>query len=158
MDKENGENTEGGTNSSKLSNPPDPSTLLDAASLFGKYPSVRPSPPKDLFLSAYWPRNDSSNTANAANLFAAAGGAYGLGGHPAMPFGLLPPTSGRGVPSYSPSSTTAAAAYSNAYTNTLSVAASQAASLGIPAASKQNIPFFTQARLMADKNYEFTSR
>lgn len=37
MDKENGENTEGGSNSSKLSNPPDPSALLDAASLFGEY-------------------------------------------------------------------------------------------------------------------------
>lgn len=88
-----------------------------------------------LIFIAYWPRSDASNPTNAANLFAATGGGYGLGTHPSLPFGLLPPTSGRGVPSY-PSSTTAAAAYSNAYTNTLSVAASQAASLGIPAASK----------------------
>lgn len=48
---------------------------------------------------------------------------------------MLPPTSGRGIPGY-PASSSAAAAYNNAYTNTLSVAASQAASLGIPAASK----------------------
>ncbi|KAF5304691.1 hypothetical protein FQA39_LY09468 [Lamprigera yunnana] len=117
MDKENGENTEGGTNSSKLSNAPDPSTLLDAASLF-----------------AYWPRTDNPNATNAANMFASTAGGYGLGAHPSLPFGLLPTTPGRGIPPY-PTSTTAAAAYNNAYTNTLSVAASQAASLGIPAAS-----------------------
>ncbi|KAK5647311.1 hypothetical protein RI129_002203 [Pyrocoelia pectoralis] len=119
MDKENGENTEGGSNSSKLSNTPDPSTLLDAASLF-----------------AYWPQGDNTNAANAANMFATTAGAaaYGLGPHPGMPFGLLPSGATRGIPSY-PTSTTAAAAYNNAYTNTLSVAASQAASLGIPAAS-----------------------
>ncbi|KAK9720743.1 hypothetical protein QE152_g21907 [Popillia japonica] len=116
MDKENGKSSEGGSGSSKLSNPPDPTALLDAASLF-----------------AYWPRNDANST-NAANLFATAGGAYGLTPHPAMPFGMLPPTPGRGVPPFPPTSS-AAAAYNNAYTNTLSVAASQAASLGIPAAS-----------------------
>uniref|UniRef100_A0A1Y1K1D1 MBD domain-containing protein n=1 Tax=Photinus pyralis TaxID=7054 RepID=A0A1Y1K1D1_PHOPY len=120
MDKENGENTEGGSNSSKLSNTPDPSTLLDAASLF-----------------AYWPQGDNTNAANAANMFATSAGAaaYGLGPHPGMPFGLLPSSSSRGMPPGYPTSTTAAAAYNNAYTNTLSVAASQAASLGIPAAS-----------------------
>lgn len=36
MDKENGKSSEGGSGSSKLSNPPDPTALLDAASLFGK--------------------------------------------------------------------------------------------------------------------------
>ncbi|XP_025835871.1 uncharacterized protein LOC112906246, partial [Agrilus planipennis] len=94
-----------------------------------------------LFLfSAYWPRSESSGAAaaaaaaNAANLFAATGGAYGLAPHPSLPFGMLPPTSSRGMPSY-PTATSAAAVYSNAYSNTLSVAASQAASLGIPAAS-----------------------
>ncbi|GJQ86804.1 hypothetical protein Trydic_g5593 [Trypoxylus dichotomus] len=116
MDKENGKSSEGSSGSSKLSNPPDPTALLDPASLF-----------------AYWPRNDA-NSANAANLFATAGGTYGLTPHPAIPFGMLPPTPGRGVPSFPPTSS-AAAAYNNAYTNTLSVAASQAASLGIPAAS-----------------------
>nr|XP_022921301.1 bromodomain adjacent to zinc finger domain protein 2B isoform X3 [Onthophagus taurus] len=130
MDKENGKSSEGGTGSSKLSNPTDPTALLDAASLF-----------------AYWPRGDA-NSANAASLFAAstaaaAGGSapYGLP-HPAMPFGMLPPTPGRGVPAFPPPTSSspataaaAAAAYNNAYTNTLSVAASQAASLGIPAAS-----------------------
>jgi hypothetical protein len=116
MDKENGKGTEGNSGSSKVSNPNDPASLLDAASLFG----------------AYWPRGDA-NSANAANLFAAGGG-FGLPPHPSLPFGMLPPTTGRGMPSY-PTSTAAAAAYSNAYTNTLSVAASQAASLGIPAAS-----------------------
>lgn len=35
MDKENGETSESGTGSSKLSNPPDPASLLDAANLFG---------------------------------------------------------------------------------------------------------------------------
>lgn len=48
------------------------------------------------------------------------------------------PSSGRGMPSYPPVSSAAAAAYNNAYTNTLSVAASQAASLGIPAASESH--------------------
>ncbi|XP_025834875.1 uncharacterized protein LOC108740196 isoform X2 [Agrilus planipennis] len=121
MDKENGEQTEGGSSSNKISSAPD--TLLDAASLF-----------------AYWPRSESSGAAaaaaaaNAANLFAATGGAYGLAPHPSLPFGMLPPTSSRGMPSY-PTATSAAAVYSNAYSNTLSVAASQAASLGIPAAS-----------------------
>ncbi|XP_015837092.1 bromodomain adjacent to zinc finger domain protein 2B isoform X4 [Tribolium castaneum] len=114
MDKENGKGAEGNSGSSKVSNPSDPTPLLDAASLFG----------------AYWPRGDA-NSANAANLF---GGGFGLPPHPSLPFGMLPPTSGRGMPSY-PTSTAAAAAFSNAYTNTLSVAASQAASLGIPAAS-----------------------
>lgn len=89
----------------------------------------------DFCYTAYWPRSDS-NSPGSANLFSAAGGAYGLGPHPSLPFGMLPPTSGRGIPSYPASSSTAAAAYSNAYSNTLSVAASQAASLGIPAASK----------------------
>ncbi|RZC05013.1 bromodomain adjacent to zinc finger domain protein 2B, partial [Asbolus verrucosus] len=116
MDKENGKGTEGNSGSSKVSNPNDPASLLDAASLFG----------------AYWPRGDA-NSANAANLFAAGGG-FGLPPHPSLSFGMLPPTTGRGMPAY-PTSTAAAAAYSNAYTNTLSVAASQAASLGIPAAS-----------------------
>lgn len=83
-----------------------------------------------VLLGAYWPRGDT-NSANAANLFSA----YGLGPHAGLPFGMLPPTSGRGMAAYPPSSSTAAA-YNNAYTNTLSVAASQAASLGIPAASK----------------------
>ncbi|XP_044265111.1 bromodomain adjacent to zinc finger domain protein 2B-like isoform X8 [Tribolium madens] len=115
MDKENGKGAEGNSGSSKVSNPSDPTPLLDAASLFG----------------AYWPRGDA-NSANAANLF---GGGFGLPPHPSLPFGMLPPTTGRGgMPSY-PTSTAAAAAFSNAYTNTLSVAASQAASLGIPAAS-----------------------
>lgn len=56
-----------------------------------------------------------------------------------MPFGLMPPSSAgnRGAMPNFPTSSVAAA-YSNAYTNTLSVAASQAASLGIPAASKSN--------------------
>ncbi|XP_018573491.1 bromodomain adjacent to zinc finger domain protein 2B isoform X3 [Anoplophora glabripennis] len=118
MDKENGKSNEGNSGSSKVSNSQDPASLLDAASLFG----------------AYWPRGDA-NSANAANLFAAASGGFGLPPHPSLPFGMLPPTSGRGgMPSY-PTSTSAAAAYNNAYTNTLSVAASQAASLGIPAAS-----------------------
>lgn len=83
-------------------------------------------------LSAYWPRGDVSSS-NAASLFAAGGG-FGLPPHPSLPFGMLPPTTGRGMSPYPTS--TAAAAYSNAYTNTLSVAATQAASLGIPAASK----------------------
>jgi hypothetical protein len=128
MDKENGKGTEGNSGSSKVSNPNDPASLLDAASLFG----------------AYWPRGDA-NSANAANLFAAGGG-FGLPPHPSLPFGMLPPTTGRGMPSY-PTSTAAAAAYSNAYTNTLSVAASQAASLGIPAASK-----FTTKRRKKNKH------
>ncbi|XP_060523165.1 uncharacterized protein LOC132700053 isoform X3 [Cylas formicarius] len=139
MDKENGKANESTSGPSKVSNVQDPAALLDAASLFG----------------AYWPRGD----ANAANLFAAAGG-FGLPPHAAtLPFGMLPPTAsapaaGRGggggggnsgLPSYpavsSASSSSAAAAaaaaaaYSNAYNNTLSVAASQAASLGMPAAS-----------------------
>ncbi|KAJ8924293.1 hypothetical protein NQ315_007086 [Exocentrus adspersus] len=118
MDKENGKNNEGNSGSSKVSNSQDPAALLDAASLFG----------------AYWPRGDA-NAASAANLFAAASGGFGLPPHPSLPFGMLPPSSGRGgMPSY-PTSTSAAAAYNNVYTNTLSVAASQAASLGIPAAS-----------------------
>ncbi|KAK9884034.1 hypothetical protein WA026_004967 [Henosepilachna vigintioctopunctata] len=127
MDKENGKASESNSGSNKISNQSDPPSLLDAASLFG----------------AYWPRGDASAAANAAaaaNLFAASSG-FGLPPHPAaaasgIPFGLIPSTSpsGRGgLPSYPTSS--AAAAYSNAYTNTLSVAASQAASLGIPAAS-----------------------
>ncbi|XP_063919473.1 bromodomain adjacent to zinc finger domain protein 2B-like isoform X4 [Zophobas morio] len=116
MDKENGKGAESNSGSSKVSTPADPASLLDPSSLFG----------------AYWPRGDA-NSANAANLFAAGGG-FGLPPHPSLPFGMLPPTTGRGMPSY-PTSTAAAAAYSNAYTNTLSVAASQAASLGIPAAS-----------------------
>ncbi|CAG9766317.1 unnamed protein product [Ceutorhynchus assimilis] len=137
MDKENGKGSESSSGSSKVQ---DPAALLDAASLFG----------------AYWPRGDSS----AANLFAAASG-FGLPPHAAaaLPFGMLPPgaasaQSGRGggssansssglPPSYpaatssaSGAAAAAAAAYSNAaYSNTLSVAASQAASLGMPAAS-----------------------
>lgn len=94
-----------------------------------------------LFIIAYWPRTDNPNAAaaaNAANMFASTAGGYGLGAHPSLPFGLLPTTTGRGMSPY-PTSTTAAAAYNNAYTNTLSVAASQAASLGIPAASKYTI-------------------
>lgn len=87
-----------------------------------------------IYFAAYWPRSESNST-TPANLFSAAGGAYGLGPHPSLPFGMLPPASGRGIPSYPPASSAAAAAYNNAYTNTLSVAASQAASLGIPAAS-----------------------
>ncbi|XP_045483228.1 bromodomain adjacent to zinc finger domain protein 2B isoform X2 [Harmonia axyridis] len=125
MDKENGKSSEGNSSSNKLSNQSDPASLLDAASLFG----------------AYWPRGDA---AAAANLFAAGGG-FGMPPHPAaaaaaaasgMPFGLMPPSSpgGRGAMPNFPTSSVAAA-YSNAYTNTLSVAASQAASLGIPAAS-----------------------
>ncbi|XP_066142335.1 bromodomain adjacent to zinc finger domain protein 2B isoform X3 [Euwallacea fornicatus] len=140
MDKENGKANESPSGSSKVSNVQDPAALLDAASLFG----------------AYWPRGD----ANAANLFAAAGG-FGLPPHAAtaLPFGMLPPAassqSTRGTsasssasslpPNYPAVSSTssapgaaaaAAAAYSNAaYSNTLSVAASQAASLGMPAAS-----------------------
>lgn len=109
-----------------------------------------------ILFSAYWPRGDA---ANAANLFAASG--FGLPPHPGMPFGMLPPgaaaaaaaaaaaSSGRmsSYPSAASVATSSSAsqhqAYSNAaftnaaaYTNTLSVAASQAASLGIPAASK----------------------
>ncbi|XP_044744368.1 bromodomain adjacent to zinc finger domain protein 2B isoform X1 [Coccinella septempunctata] len=124
MDKENGKSSEGNSGSNKHSNQSDPASLLDAASLFG----------------AYWPRGDA---AAAANLFAAGGG-FGIPQHPAaaaaaasgMPFGLMPPSSpgGRGAMPNFPTSSVAAA-YSNAYTNTLSVAASQAASLGIPAAS-----------------------
>nr|XP_023030372.1 bromodomain adjacent to zinc finger domain protein 2B-like isoform X3 [Leptinotarsa decemlineata] len=125
MDKENGKGNEGNSSSSKISNNQDPASLLDAASLFG----------------AYWPRG-GTEAAAAANLFAAAGG-FGMPSHPSMPFGMLPPTSGGGrgggaaaiPPSYPASTSAAAAAYNNAYTNTLSVAASQAASLGIPAAS-----------------------
>ncbi|KAG5873345.1 hypothetical protein JTB14_032317 [Gonioctena quinquepunctata] len=92
---------------------------------------------------AYWPRG-GSDAAAAANLFAVASGAgFGLSSHPSMQYGMLPPTtaasrsssSGGGMPPSYPASTSAAAAYNNAYTNTLSVAASQAASLGIPAAS-----------------------
>lgn len=62
---------------------------------------------------------------------------------------MLPPTSGRGIPGY-PASSSAAAAYNNAYTNTLSVAASQAASLGIPAASKAII----RKKSISIQNYE----
>lgn len=134
MDKENGKGSEGSSGSSKLSNPADPAALLDAASLFG----------------AYWPRGD----ANTANLFAAAAaGGYGLGPHGGMPFSMLPPTSGRGgVPAYPPASvaSSAAAAYNNAYTNTLSVAASQAASLGIPAASAA---WWSMASQLAAQDY-----
>ncbi|XP_049817838.1 bromodomain adjacent to zinc finger domain protein 2B isoform X4 [Aethina tumida] len=122
MDKENGKSNESSSGSTKASNTQDPSSLLDAASLF-----------------AYWPRGDAANAANAANLFAAAGGGFGLPPHPSLPFGMLPPSGGGGrggsMSSLSASSSAAAAAYNNAYTNTLSVAASQAASLGIPAAS-----------------------
>lgn len=84
--------------------------------------------------TAYWPRTDASTTNSAASLFAAAGGTFGpLGPHPSLPFGLLPTAAaaGRGVPSFPPVSSAAA------YQGTLSVAASQAASLGInPAASE----------------------
>lgn len=134
MDKENGKGSEGSSSSSKLSNVADPASLLDAASLFGRYNRIKPEIWHNCFVfyltGAYWPRGDA-NSANAANLFSA----YGLTPHTGLPFGMLPPTSGRGIP-YPPSSSSAAAAYNNAYTNTLSVAASQAASLGIPAASK----------------------
>lgn len=111
-----------------------------------------------MIFSAYWPRGDAASAANAANLFAASG--FGLPQHPGLPFGILPPgavaaaaaaaaaSSGR-MPPYSQSVAAATSsasqqqAYNNAaftnaaaYTNTLSVAASQAASLGIPASSK----------------------
>ncbi|XP_030764884.1 bromodomain adjacent to zinc finger domain protein 2B-like isoform X3 [Sitophilus oryzae] len=142
MDKENGKGNDSSSGPSKVSSVQDPAAILDAASLFG----------------AYWPRSDAST----ANLFAAASG-FGLPPHAAaaLPFGLLPAaaaaqggrggssssTSGGGTnlpPSYPASSTAApsgaaaaaAAAYSNAaYSSTLSVAASQAASLGMPVAS-----------------------
>lgn len=103
---------------------------------------------KNMFLiPAYWPRGDSASAAAAAaNLFAAGG--FALPPHPGMPFGMLPPgaaaaaaaaAAGRyPATSSSSSSQQQQQAYNNAaaYTNTLSVAASQAASLGIPAASK----------------------
>ncbi|XP_019757986.2 bromodomain adjacent to zinc finger domain protein 2B isoform X3 [Dendroctonus ponderosae] len=140
MDKENGKANESSSGSNKVSNAQDTASLLDAANLFG----------------AYWPRGDAS----AANLFAAASG-FGLPPHAAagLPFGMLGPgtgtatqsgrgaggaaSSGAGLPpnyqSVSSASTSsaaaAAAAYSNAYSNTLSVAVSQAASLGMPAAT-----------------------
>ncbi|CAH0551752.1 unnamed protein product [Brassicogethes aeneus] len=128
MDKENGKNSESNSGSNKVSNSQDPASLLDAASLFG----------------AYWPRdaNSANAAAAAASLFAAGGGGSGFGmvPHPSLPFGMLPSAAssggGRGGGGGYPASTSAAAAaYNNAYTNTLSVAASQAASLGIPAAS-----------------------
>nr|CAI5824472.1 unnamed protein product [Callosobruchus analis] len=144
MDKENGKNSENNTGTSKVSNSQDAASLLDAASLFG----------------AYWPRGDSASAANAANLFAAAAaagaGGFGLPPHPGLPFGMAAaqaaatgggrPGSGSAHQGYPPTSATsqqqaaaaaaAQAAYNTAaYSNTLSVAASQAASLGIPAAS-----------------------
>lgn len=36
MDKENGKSSEGSSSSSKLSNPTDPTSLLDAANIFGE--------------------------------------------------------------------------------------------------------------------------
>ncbi|VEN44391.1 unnamed protein product [Callosobruchus maculatus] len=143
MDKENGKSSENNTGTSKVSNSQDAASLLDAASLFG----------------AYWPRGDSASAANAANLFAAAAaagaGGFGLQPHPGLPFGMAAAQaaaagggrsgSASAHQGYPPTSTSqqqaaaaaaAQAAYNTAaYSNTLSVAASQAASLGIPAAS-----------------------
>lgn len=159
MDKENGKANESSSSSSKVANVQDQAALLDAASLFGGEFSHFSGPVYsiDFVYLAYWPRSDAS----AANLFAAASG-FGLPTHAAasaLPFGMLPPSaaaqtsrsgsgstsSASGLPPNYPavsstsasSAAAAAAAYSNAaYSNTLSVAASQAASLGMPAASK----------------------
>ncbi|XP_050306247.1 bromodomain adjacent to zinc finger domain protein 2B isoform X3 [Anthonomus grandis grandis] len=148
MDKENGKTSENSSGASKVSNVQDPAALLDAASLFG----------------AYWPRGDASaaNLFAAASGFglpphaaaalpfgmlppgaAAAAtqssrggsGGGGAGGTSSSGTGL-PPSYPAASSASSASAAAAAAAYSNAaYSNTLSVAASQAASLGMPAAS-----------------------
>lgn len=65
-----------------------------------------------------------------------------LGPHHSLPFGLIPPASSRS-PAFPPVS-------SSAYTNTLSVAASQAASLGIPAASAA---WWSMASQLAAQDY-----
>ncbi|CAH1966841.1 unnamed protein product [Acanthoscelides obtectus] len=151
MDKENGKNSENNTGTSKLSNSQDAASLLDAASLFGAYW------PRGDSASA-------ANAANLFAAAAAAGaGGFGMPPHPGLPFGMAAAqaaaaaaaaastggrTGGGGSASahqgYPPTSSAqqaqaaaaAQAAYNTAaYSNTLSVAASQAASLGIPAAS-----------------------
>nr|CAI5824464.1 unnamed protein product [Callosobruchus analis] len=165
MDKENGKNSENNTGTSKVSNSQDAASLLDAASLFG----------------AYWPRGDSASAANAANLFAAAAaagaGGFGLPPHPGLPFGMAAaqaaatgggrPGSGSAHQGYPPTSATsqqqaaaaaaAQAAYNTAaYSNTLSVAASQAASLGIPAATSASFSgaaWWSMASHLAAQDY-----
>lgn len=134
MEKENGESSiadalGGNGNSSKGD-----TSLLDAASLFGgnkiflQYNQLNSSFIfiRTFFNIAYWGR-DTSSQATAASLLGGGAGFPGAGGSAMSGFGLLGsgggttgPTSGR----YPPNST-------------LSVAASQAASLGLhPAASK----------------------
>ncbi|CAG9853570.1 unnamed protein product [Phyllotreta striolata] len=137
MDKENEKNNEVNSNASKVSNSQDHASLLEAANLFG----------------AYWPRGDA-----AANLFAMAAGGFGLAAHPSMTFGMLPSGAGSGGGGRSsatslPSSyqaTTSSSGTGSVYTNSLSAAASQAASLGLPAASAA---WWSMASQLAAQDY-----
>ncbi|XP_044739668.1 uncharacterized protein LOC123301018 isoform X4 [Chrysoperla carnea] len=149
MDKENGDGgNDGGSSTSKLPTP-DPSALLDAASLFAYWPrdtaSLFPSPfpptlgppgagfPPPGLLGTPPHSLSTSSSSSSANLMTSPSQARGGGGNS----GLTSSSSGR-----SGSSASVSSAYSHpslgqgVYSNTLSVAASQAASLGLnPAAS-----------------------
>ncbi|KAJ9583618.1 hypothetical protein L9F63_022041, partial [Diploptera punctata] len=135
MDKENGETTERGEKGgSGAASQQDATSLLDAASLF-----------------AYWPRSEPSTAGPGASVLRLGGSVAKIGNCHHLP-GAFAMMGGRGSsgsgfgPHHPP--TTAAGSYGSL--GTLSVAASQAASLGINPASAA---WWTMASHLAAQDY-----
>ncbi|XP_051176848.1 bromodomain adjacent to zinc finger domain protein 2B-like isoform X13 [Leptopilina boulardi] len=124
--------TPGATSTSEKLQADQANPLLDPAALFG----------------AYWPRGDST----ASSLFGGIPGGYGLGAHH-LPSAYAILGRGGSAPGYgghTPASAPPPPPYSHSSLGTLSVAASQAASLGINPASAA---WWTMASHLAAQDY-----
>ncbi|XP_043468935.1 bromodomain adjacent to zinc finger domain protein 2B-like isoform X16 [Leptopilina heterotoma] len=124
--------TPGATSASEKLQADQANPLLDPAALFG----------------AYWPRGDST----ASSLFGGMPGGYGLGAHhlPSAYAILGRGGSAPGFGGHTPTSAPPPPPYSHSSLGTLSVAASQAASLGINPASAA---WWTMASHLAAQDY-----
>ncbi|RLU17965.1 hypothetical protein DMN91_010206 [Ooceraea biroi] len=123
--------TPGATSTSEKLQADQANPLLDPAALFG----------------AYWPRGDSA----ASSLFGGMPGGYGLGHHLPSAYAILGRGgSAPGFGGHTPASAPPPSPYPHSSLGTLSVAASQAASLGITPASAA---WWTMASHLAAQDY-----